>query len=127
MLINKEPVRDYRASLQSKEKAVKSLNKGISSPSGSSRNSIVLSCGIRSRTAPLGPNLHKNRARESIAIHTPDFLPMKLAKRRLLLLSYLVTTRSSQALSCIYANSPGYKPNLLVSSTDDQISRIRNL
>ena len=86
---------------ESNERAVKSLQNCVSSPS--SRNSMALSGGIGNKNSPSGSNVRKRRARESVAMDTPDSLPTKQAKRDSPLSSYLEqgpkNTPSSQALS----------------------------
>ncbi|KAL9975675.1 hypothetical protein ACROYT_G012861 [Oculina patagonica] len=99
----KERVYNDGAGIQSKEKPVKSLEMKISSPSGSSRKSVVLSFGLGSSTSPLRSNVRKKRARESAAVDSPDSLPTKHAKRGSPLPSNLEqcpieNTTSSQAL-----------------------------
>ena len=69
-----------QAGLRSNPRTVKSLKKKVSSPSGSSRNSIVLSCALGSNSSPLGSKVSKKRSRECVAKDTPDSVPTKHAK-----------------------------------------------
>lgn len=85
------------------ERVMKSSKKYASSPSGNSRN--VLFCGLGSDNSPLKSNVCKKRARESVAIDTPESLPSKHAKRGSFWSSYLElcplqSSSSSKALSC---------------------------
>ena len=53
----------------------------VSSPSGNTKNRVVLSGNLESNGSPQGSHMRKKRARESIATDTPESLPRKQAKR----------------------------------------------
>lgn len=63
--------------LQSKEKVTKTAN---SSPR-SARNSVILTGRRATDSPPVGSNVRKRTARESVAMDTPDSLPRKQPKR----------------------------------------------
>lgn len=102
---NKKRLPDNRAGLRSTDRATKTSKKDASSTSGSSKNSIILPCGLGSNNSPLGSNTRKRRAKESVAMDTEDSLPKKHAKRGSPLSGYLnqrlvKNTASSQAFGC---------------------------
>ena len=53
----------------------------VFSPSGNTKNRIVLSGNLESNSSPQGSHMRKRRARESVAADTPDSLPRKQAKQ----------------------------------------------
>ena len=63
--------------LESKEKVAKTAN----SSARSARNSVILTGRRGSDSPPVGSNVRKRPARESVAMDTPDSLPRKQPKR----------------------------------------------